>query len=613
MAVYYIDPHLSTTGGSGTWASPWTFQDFANSSFSNTNNVIGNGDEIRIKGVALTSLLTATTYTGTIQSNQQYRLYVSNASDFSQWDIVYFPDTGVFSKVYSVNTSSNYIDCYSNAAFPHTKPFTNGGTVSFRKVDTTTYPNSGNWSYVYFWHSNQTLAGDSITISDCWTADGTRVTDGTVKTLVNNVYTSNQYHYWFDNNYEPHVTFDMPNTTFVNGNTSSGDQRWYFRSNNSTINIGFIQNWYQYGSPPNWYGDNNTYNFKYYYGRFYLYASNSTANIDYYYVASTNYGLDSVAFSNATLNIDTYFVYNASNSFIELNSNSSNNVNFNVKKIDFRSSNPQSYALMSGANAGQTLLDSANFDFIWNNNQYSISGGSTVTINAQTKTNQLSTPAILALPGNIPASGMNFNGKYDVQYVAYEPAISAAQPNVYTAYYPEDGTNTQTISHYGYQGGNSIVAYLDNSNDPVEYLGVLGSGYTGTSNTYYPIAQRDFTTYRTSSPSVKINLPTYYAQVWSTGGRSKKVIKIPVVENTQITVTGYIRTNDASVATGDIKAELIVAGAVAVSDSMTSACYNAWEQFSLTYIPTFTGELNLAISIAFTGANTVWFDDIAVA
>ena len=58
MAIYWLDPHISTTGGTGTFASPYSIASATRAAFS-------PGDELRVKSVLLTNLLTATVYTAT--------------------------------------------------------------------------------------------------------------------------------------------------------------------------------------------------------------------------------------------------------------------------------------------------------------------------------------------------------------------------------------------------------------------------------------------------------------------------------------------------------------------------------------------------------------------
>jgi len=94
---------------------------------------------------------------------------------------------------------------------------------------------------------------------------------------------------------------------------------------------------------------------------------------------------------------------------------------------------------------------------------------------------------------------------------------------------------------------------------------------------------------------------------------STKNIKIPVVAGTTYTISGYIRTDQTTFTDGHCIVALTDGFTTTNSQSMTTACINAWEQFTMTYTATLTQEINLAISMKFSaGAKAFWIDDITI-
>jgi hypothetical protein len=94
---------------------------------------------------------------------------------------------------------------------------------------------------------------------------------------------------------------------------------------------------------------------------------------------------------------------------------------------------------------------------------------------------------------------------------------------------------------------------------------------------------------------------------------STKNIKIPVVAGTAYTISGYIRTDQTTFTDGHCIVALTDGFTTTNSQSMTTACINAWEQFTMTYTATLTQEINLAISMKFSaGAKSFWIDDLTI-
>jgi hypothetical protein len=92
-----------------------------------------------------------------------------------------------------------------------------------------------------------------------------------------------------------------------------------------------------------------------------------------------------------------------------------------------------------------------------------------------------------------------------------------------------------------------------------------------------------------------------------------KTIKIPVVSGTTYTISGYIRTDQTTFTNGQCVVALSNGFSTINSQSMTTACIGAWEQFSFSYTAPITQELLLAVRMQFSaGAKAFWIDDITI-
>ena len=84
MTVYWVDPYIEadiggihgttdTASRNGTYAAPWAITDIIGSSVTDTNSKIyglSNGDEVRLKGLAMSSYLIDA---GTFYSNSSFQ------------------------------------------------------------------------------------------------------------------------------------------------------------------------------------------------------------------------------------------------------------------------------------------------------------------------------------------------------------------------------------------------------------------------------------------------------------------------------------------------------------------------------------------------------------
>lgn len=643
MTAYYIDPHKTTTGGAGTWADPLAPSDFTNSNTTSVISGFADGDELRFKGVALTDLLTSTEYTGTYSSNP-YRINMTDTSAFAQHDLIYFPDLDLFQRVYSVSTNS-YISIYSDNIIYPSRTISIGDSITIRKVDTTTYPEWGSSSRLYFVYGSATY-GWTVNASDGWTAADTRVTDGTVKTLFASTYTSNNSYYFGNNNGNDganslqSVNIDLRNTHFaVSRGTSSHHSYFYGYTRNSTIRIGQLSGNRRYSGYLYAWGYNNDYYIKHCHVRTYLGQGNSTGqggknrvHITNHVRYSSDYFYGNAYGDSNEIFTENYHCYNISESLIRINNdNNYGSTRFNYKEIimgaknSYNSATSMNSQYLFGRYGPNDILqfDSDGANITWGQSYSTDSGTATNFRGLLYAYYWRGAQDFQATLVREPTTGnITWQNQYAFNQAPsssnYHNAFSAVQPNEYAlsvpdnkGIYPDIFGGANSFSFYGHYGYNILFSSLDGSLEPVEFLGVFNKGGTQTSSNYYPRISRDFLTYRTESPSLKVNLKSWSTNPWSSNTRSKKIIKIPVVDGTAITVTGYIRSDNSAYSSGDVIAELIGKGSVQVTDTISS-CYNTWEQFSLTYTPDYTGEAFLAISMHFPKATSYYIDDIAV-
>ena len=175
MAVYYIDPYTATNG-TGTWASPWSFA-------SSVRTGLAAGDEVRIVARLLSSMLTATTYTATRPAANQIVITSGGGlgADFATTDLLYFPDYGTFSYVFSIATNTITT---TNAILPI--PTTASITLNVQRIPVANAPVSAIAQTMYLLGTSL----NNVTVTDGWTADRVQVTDGTAASIVRSSYSS---------------------------------------------------------------------------------------------------------------------------------------------------------------------------------------------------------------------------------------------------------------------------------------------------------------------------------------------------------------------------------------------------------------------------------------
>ena len=621
MAIYWIDPH-TTTNGDGSFASPWTLS-------SATKTGLANNDEIRIRGVALTSLLTATSYTATVTSNYQLTLTAGGGlgADWTAGDIGYLPAFDTFFRVNAVNFGTILQLFGTSSMLPiHNWSTT---TVTVRRVDTTTYPAGGSSTSLTI---GTATALNNITVSDCWTDATTRVTDGTVKTLMYTAATTSVTSFFASvqgNTTSSGWTINLQNTAVVCPNvTSNAAVALNLNSTSSTLNIGQV---YGFGSSTS--------------GGITLGVANGNSPVDSSTINITSFAGQTVfkttSFTgqNNTVNITNLVTYGADALFgsagtIATPNNTVNITNYFPQTGGTISSGVFIYVL------GGIGCPEFNLNFTGVIDQYGataptilVSGfgrlklsiGSSVTYYYNKRVSTLSSIAIgVAYSGGFPTfpayvptfslpSGWAVTTKYSLTTAATNTCSANEVPNVCQIIYPES-TGVASNTPYGINGNQNILVTYSDGSAPKEILGIRKNAVSNSTSNQFATVTSDSSVYRTSGPSLKSYLATRTTTYWvSPLFKSRKTIKIPCTSGTSYTVAGFIRTDDTAYTDGDCRVSIYLNDEEIVGQDMTTACENAWEGFSLSFTAAQTAEYVLVWSMYYAnGAKSYWLDDLTI-
>lgn len=618
MAIYYIDPH-TTTNGTGTWASPWSFA-------GSSRTGLISGDEIRIKGVALTSLLTATVYTATWSSTASPTQVTLTAggglgADFAAGSIVYLPDYDLFVKINSVS-GNNLIT--ANINFPI--PDSTVTTVTLRKVDTTTYPVSTTGAVGYLVN----VSMQNLTITDGWIDATTRVTDGTVKTIIHSAVTG-----IFTLNLITLASYghsiSLLNTFISGGSAANGGLQLYLLASGSSISIGQVQGATGSGfactTTVNSIANTTIYvknsNLVNLISNNYLSGSNITLTVDNVYVMNmANFFTASGTYKtvdNFTLNIGNMYVTSGT-TLLTLYQVKEFTINFNGL-ID-QAANSALARIFSLGQGPLKVKFGASFQYMYNKKattQNTIAG-----LISSIYTSVLTNPVIVPevdIPPGWTLTLTKLTSTIDLSSGANMQQTRKIA-SVHNIIFPDNTYTSQLTLQLG-TNTNIRLSYRDNSSPPTEYLNVpTGMINSNIAATNAPQVSYDATVYRSSAPSLQSYLATKTTSYWqvtvgSSGTvhkyKASKPIKIPVTSGVSYTVTGYIRTDDTSYVNGDCSVSIVIADADVVSQNMTTACINAWEQFTLTFTSTITGEAHLCWNMFYeNGAKSYWLDDLTI-
>lgn len=616
MAIYYIDPH-TTTNGSGTWASPWSLN-------SNTRTGLAAGDEIRIRGVALTSLLTATAYTATVTSQYQLTLTAGGGlgADWVAGSIGYLPVYDTFFRVYGV--SGNILSAYTTTSL---LPIYDWSVTSLtvRKVDTTTYPASTTTASAYF-------GGlfNNITITDCWTSETTRVTDGTVKTLINFGASSANLSLQSSASFLTGWTVNCQNTAAICFNvTTTGGVSLSNYASNSTISFGQIYGWGSAilnplilgtgGNPVKNVTINITHYAAYYPLSYSTGTGNSAKDITINITHLTYPNIDNLIYStsvsipwvNLTLNIVNIHVYSYSSYAVLFRTDGGTNFTYNLTgTVDMYSASALNFILI-GHMSGTINIGSS---VVYYSNKRASTAVSISAFNYYVTQNTL-IQSTLYFPDINVNNSWTTSAKSSWANATYPSAQTATLPSSFTLNLRQ-ASDIPSGHPYCSTSYNTLITFR-NGDTPIEYLAILNGSVASTSAPSFPKVTTDATVYRTAGPSLKSYLGTKNTTYWGSStqrlARSYKTIKVPCISGTSYTITGYTRTDDTTYVNGNLRVGVFLNNIEVVGQDMTTVSINAWEQFTLTFTAAQTAEYIFAMQMYYElGAKSYWLDDLTI-
>lgn len=628
MAIYWIDPH-TTVNGTGTFASPYSLT-------SQTRASLSSGDEVRLKGVALTSLLTATVYTATYTNNYQLTITAGGGlgADFAAGDIIYLPDSDTF---FRVNASAANVITGGGGNSLNMLPWYNTSagqtTITVRRVDTATYGTSST-STLYFWYNSTNVS--NITFSDCWTSATTRVTDGTVKSLITTSSTSSVTFYLdsFANTatIPTNRVYSFDNTHAICG-TGSAYYNFYVYARSFTLTFGQLyahssSAFINFGALP-WGVSNVTATFKHLTEispRNGLVGDNITFTIQKYAVQSVGYFITGPGAtslnrgSNVTITIGdgaTYFsqagqggVFNVANSTI-----TGTTINYNGYIDQYSSTSFSGWGMVSAGG------------------DYTVNFGSSFVFYQNRRASTITSATYWFYPYTTPSTG--YQPYVFIPNVATPPGFtyttttSLLQWNFTAAFRPQTNLvpfvsqvsmpNTSYLLNLGSGYLNNLLLTFRDGSNPVEQLGIFTRAAPNTntsSNAENPQVTLDATVFRTTGPSLKSNLTTRNASFWNIGvdySRSVKPIKIPVVAGSTYTVSGYVKSDIATFVNGDCRIRIVFNNTTILGSQSISGTYSNWNPFSITFTASTTGEATLCWEMYYSSAGAYWLDDLTIA
>ena len=633
MAIYYINPH-TTVNGTGTFASPYSMA-------SLTRTAVVAGDEFRILGVALTSLLTATVYTATNPSGSSFTITAGGGlgADWAQGDTLYLPAYDTFATVHSVSGNVLTLNSFITVPIPNTSVATG---ITVRRVNRASHGVSTNVTQMYVAGA---VAVDNVTVSDCWINATTRVTDGTVKTLLTSSF-AGAVQCFLDTSASATIggwVMNLQNTHIMCGRAATQNAatlQLTIRSSNTAYNINqlytnagstavptFILSTGFSANPINLTVNlvNNTTNLLI--GTANSFSTNSTFNITNFY-CNTPQGLFGNATNllgnhiNLTMTIASFICLSAGNTFQFIGANNLTYTVTNLMDI-YLNSDPAS---LMNTSFGTGILNFGPSFVMYKDKRLS-----TVT-NINTKyvitTDNTQGGTYLVFPANDPP-GITFSNAYNGFNWSAGTSngnfrSNRLTPIVYNIQYPTVPTTPAQFPDSMTSGFNVLLTDRAGGT-PIEILSPFGvAAFQVNAYDLSPYVTTDASFFRTAGPSLKSLLltrtPSYWKHPYSAtyDGRAVKSIKIPVISGTSYTVSGYIQTNttlsDWNTTGGACRMAIIANNNAEVTgQNMTTSCVGAWEQFTLTFTAVATSEYSLSWSMCYAASNTsFWLDDLTI-
>ncbi len=617
MAIYYINPH-TTTNGDGSFGSPWSFN-------STTRTGFANGDEIRILGVAKTSLFTATSYTATITN--QYSMTITAGgglgADWAVGDIAYIEETDTF---FRLQTKAGDVIGLNTASM---LPILNTATTNYtlRRVNTETYGAGGTTATMTILPTSF----NNVTVSDCWTDATTRVTDGSVKTIAFGSTTSVTVFNLIasaGSTVSDNALLNLQNTHIIAGaaTTPFANVRLSTFSKNSVYDLNQMQGFAASIATSSFLCFDDVVTIKHVTG--YLLTSTNTSkntifNINNNVVITINRFLTATTSGliralNCTINLENLIGHTVENSggvLLTLMLSQSNTLNI-TGDIDCWS-NINVAGLVCGTGPIKVAFGSAAKYYYNRRVSQQTSFTSLLKYSGFTPIVQTNSNYIYFTDAPTIPSGWSFTYTFD-------PSVSAmnvVSRTIYLKYQNELITISMPIESQGVAGfpqgqtgrTNYSLVYR-NGTSPKEILSIDTGSDTALTQNEQPLATLDSSVYRTAGPSIKSYLQTRNSAIWlSNQIKAYKTIRIPVTASTSYTISGYIRTDDTSYVAGDCVVYVMDGDIELDSQVMTTSCINAWEQFSLTFTASQTEEVVFSMGVYYAnGAKSYWLDDLTI-
>lgn len=625
MAVYYINAN-TTFNGNGTYSNAWSLS-------SSVRTGLTSNDEIRILGVTLANLLLPTVYTATVNSTIGILTIASGGNrglDFQRGSIIYFPEYDSFARI--ISSTSNVISI-SSGVFPIYNTAVTSVTVQKANAsfNGSYYGPASTASYDIL-PSAASLS--NVTVSDCWVDDTTRITDGSVRTLVYTSFTSAGIVLNLNgpsSTNSKNFVFNLQNTHFLCANAAGTTSiTTNLLASNTIINLGqLFYNATTGGFIPGASTNpvsNVTFNLTHGpSGELFQvgYGKNITVNVLDMATSSMDgwFGFGQLAgvnYINYTFNFINNLViwgYSSITNTLMINTGMANS-SFNYFGTVDIYQNSTLTTLYNGSGY-VNMYFGPNFSVKYNrriSTQTSITNRNLYGASNKIQGNIYYFPLI-----NLPSgwTSTNITNLSGILQNGSLPKISRI-PNIY---YVDMPTPISSTVPYGITNGtNHLVNYRDGSN-PIEILSPHGNNYAASGvSTTFPIVSIDNSVYRKTGPSLKSYLATRTALYWGSNPISlarlsvaTKPIKFPVYNGVPVTISGYIRTDDSVYANGDCDVSIYHSNTEVSIQSMTTNCINNWELFTLNYTPSSNGEAYFLWDMYYSnGAKSYWLDDLTI-
>lgn len=546
-------------------------------------------------------------YTATLTSANSFTITAGGGlgADWSANSIGYIPSLGRFFYVSSVSTNVLNIPSYVGTPVDDT-------SVTSWSIQRVATPGSLTATNLYIFNS----AYSTLTITDCWTSPTTRVTDGTVVSLISTS-GSNAYFVITD---AINCSIDLAHTYIIN---ASGQ---FYMSNGTTFTIA------QMAASSAAYGfiaKSASFNYAY---------KNVTITIGHLSCTRLTDQGSGIELENSTITISALYIKQGGNLFGSASNlqlglvNSTLNVGPTVTEsltinvygsgsvttpCTFNFSSMDIFSNVFSALYLQSFLGPATVNIstsapIYYNRRASSIAGAPYLYSDVAGYGDVVFPTL-----NVPAGWAGTTSKYSIGKCAAIYGVYGIYQNMpVRVLLPESGSYTLT-DRTTYNTRNILLVYKDGTT-PREILSLSGMSTNFISSTALnAYVELDNAVYRTAGPSLKMQMVQNSFYAWGNGTTNSylsKCIKIPVSAGITYTITAYARSDTTAYVANDIQLLLIQGGTVLASASVTPAGAGTWMPLTLTATAPYTGEAVLSWKMRMTGStvSAYYLDDIVI-